>query len=99
MQQLIFMLTMVLARHRDIIEDVNWHWTAENLAENNNEMEYSYNPNFHIDSRAPSGGMTVIVSEIRNRVEAVVDYEEGTSTREYFSLLGRVCGVEMKISS
>jgi hypothetical protein len=47
------------------------------LAENNNEMEYSDNPNFHIDSRALSGGMTLIASEIRNRgVEAVVVYKE-----------------------
>ena len=63
-------------------------------------MEYSDNPNFHIDSRAPSGEMTVIASEIRNRgVEEVVVHKEGASTRECFSLLGRVPGVEMKISS
>jgi hypothetical protein len=93
-----FMLAMVIVRHVVNVENVNQQWSAEKLAENNNEMVYSDHPNFNIDSRALKQGMALFAAEMRRRgVEVITMYQEGTS--EFFSLTGRSRSFEIKFST
>ena len=93
-----FMLAMVLVRHVVNVENANQQWTAEKLAENNNEMVYSDHPNFNIDSRALKQEMALFSPEMMRRsIEVITMHQEGTS--EFFSLSGRSRSFEIKFSA